>query len=104
VVFSSIRQVKPLLQMLVALGDDDAVPSDPEEMQGKLDQLIENMDASGDGTITWPEMWDAIVEMILGDPEADPEDMKALFDERVTSKDMADWIIKKVQDLNLFDQ
>lgn len=26
--------------------------------------------------VTWPEMWDGIVEMVLGDPNADPDDLK----------------------------
>ena len=28
------------------------------------------------GQITWPELWDGIVEMMLGDPNADPDDLK----------------------------
>ena len=76
--------VKEMAQKLVAMGDSDDVPASHEEVQEKIDTLVAKMDESGDGEVTWPEMWDAMVEMVLGDPEADPEDLKVGIERNVS--------------------
>ena len=76
--------VKEMAQKLVAMGDSDDVPASHEEVQEKIDTLLAKMDESGDGEVTWPEMWDAMVEMVLGDPEADPEDLKVGIERNVS--------------------
>ena len=52
--------------------------------QESLDAFTTKIDDVGsDGQITWPEVLDALAEMVLGDAEADPADLKVTEGPRV---------------------
>ena len=102
----SVDDVNEALQKLAVLGEEKGYT----DMQAKCDKLRANMDESGDGQVTWPDMWDAMVEMILGDPEADPEDLRAMFEEQVammgeeSATEQTEQLIQFVKDANPYSR
>ena len=80
------------------------MPASAKQIQELIDKVMQDLDTDGDGTVTWPEMLETVVQRVLDNPNADPEDMRKLFEKNVTSEEQADDLIVMIQNINVFDE